>query len=441
MTSLIVNDAHRRVLHNGVRDTLTEVRTRYWVVKGRSLVRRIIHRCITYRWYERKPYLTPPPPPLPVTRVKDEPPFTFTGVDFAGPILIRTRTDDQPRRHGSACSRFSTRAVHLDIVLDMSTESFLRCPKRFAARRGLPQRFISDNGKSFFKAASRFLSSVFKDDSVRHYLADKGCDWTFNVEKAPRWGSAFERMVQSTKRCLRKMVGQDSLTVITEIESIINSRPLSYLSAGDTEEPLTPSHLLTGRRVLSLPDNLTHMCEPDDEDYDIGLTQLMKRMKHLSNTLNHFWRRWRSEYLVELRESHKHFMGKSRGNPHISVDDMVIVHDDSLPRSFWKLGRVRDLIVGRDGRTRGATVTVPSKEGRVTTLNRPLQLLYPLEIDQSPKATCGTCTRQAEPSETTTQSQSPSPTTSRSRPQRASARRSEQIRRAWIDQLDSGNEL
>lgn len=132
MTSLIVNDAHRRVLHNGVRDTLTEVRTRYWVVKGRSLVRRIIHRCITYRWYERKPYLTPPPPPLPVTRVKDEPPFTFTGVDFAGPILIRTRTDDQPRRHGSACSHVSQHEPYTSI-------SYLTCrPNRSSvARKGL----------------------------------------------------------------------------------------------------------------------------------------------------------------------------------------------------------------------------------------------------------------------------------------------------------------
>lgn len=101
--------------------------------------------------------------------------------------------------------------------------------KRFAARRGLPQRFISDNGKTF-KAALRFLKFVFKDDSVRDQLAEKACEWTFNVELAPWWGGAFERMVQSTKRCLRKMVGQASfthgelVTAVTEIESLINSR-------------------------------------------------------------------------------------------------------------------------------------------------------------------------------------------------------------------------
>ena len=296
LTPLIVNDAHRCILHNGVRETLTEVRRKFWIVKGRSLVRGIIHRCVTCRRFEGSPFPTPPPPPLPASRVQDDPALNYTGVNFAGPLLIHT---ESPSKTGKAwiClfTCFVTRAVHFDIVLDMSTETFIRCVKRFAARRGLPQRFISDNGKTF-KAASRFLSSVFKDDTVRDHLAEKGCEWTFNVERAPWWGGAFERMVQSTKRCLRKMVGQASLTrdelltAVTEIESIINSRPLSYISAGDTEEPLTPSHLLIGRRVLSLPDNLSHMCDPGDEDFDVDSSQLTRRMKHLSSTLNHFWK-------------------------------------------------------------------------------------------------------------------------------------------------------
>ena len=241
LTPLIINDAHKRVLHNGVRETLTEIRRRFWIVKGRSLVRAIIHRCITCRRFEGAPFPAPPPPPLPVSRVKEDPAFSFTGVDFAGPLMIRT---EGPNKTGKTwiClfTCFVTRAVHLDIVLDMSTETFIRCLKRFAAWRGLPQRFISDNGKTF-KAASKFLKSVFKDET----LAERGCEWTFNIERAPWWGGAFECMVQSTKLCLRKMVSQASLTydellaTVTEIESIINSYPLSYVSAGDTEGPLT----------------------------------------------------------------------------------------------------------------------------------------------------------------------------------------------------------
>ena len=123
-----------------------------------------------------------------MSRVKEDPVFSFTGVDFAGPLMIRT---EGPNKTGKAwiCSFtcFVTRTVHLDIVLDLSTETFIRCFKRFAARRGLPQRVISDNGKTF-KATSKFLKSVFKDDTVCDYLAEKGCEWTFNVERAPWWG-------------------------------------------------------------------------------------------------------------------------------------------------------------------------------------------------------------------------------------------------------------
>ena len=138
---------------------------------------------------------------------------------------------------------------------------------------------------------------MFKDDTLRDHLTEKGCEWTFNIERAPWWGGAFERLVRSTKRCLRKMVGQASLThdelltAVKEIESIINSRPLSYISAEDTEEPLTPSHLLIGRRVLNLPDYLDHLSDPGDEDFDLDATQLTRRMKYLSRILNHFWRR------------------------------------------------------------------------------------------------------------------------------------------------------
>ena len=152
--------------------------------------------------------------------------------------------------------------MHLDVVTDMSTQSFLRCLKRFASRRGLPRKILSDNGKTF-RAASKYIKAVFADHVIEEYLAGLGCAWIFNVEYATWWGGAFERMVKSTKRCLRKMIGRaqltldELLTAIVEIKAVINSRPLSYISGEDVEEPLTPSHLLVGRRILSLPDHIS----------------------------------------------------------------------------------------------------------------------------------------------------------------------------------------
>ena len=288
ITSLIFKDAHLRVLHDGVKETLTEVSTKYWIVKGRSLVRKLIHHCVVCRRFEGLPFSSPPPPPLPVYRVRDAPAFTFSGVDFAGPITVRSNGPSKTEKAWiSLFTCLATRAVHLDIVLDMTAETFIRCLKRFAARRGLPQKIISDNGKTF-KATANYLKSMFESDVVKNYLAEGGCKWSFNVEKAPWWGGVFERMVKSTERCLKKVLGRacfnhdELLTAVTEIESVINSRLLSYVSADDTEEALTPTHLVIGRRVRSLPDNLDyHLPDPSDEEFDPDSSQLTKRLKHL----------------------------------------------------------------------------------------------------------------------------------------------------------------
>ena len=150
----------------------------------------------------------------------------------------------------------------------MTTSAFLRSLKRFTARRGLPRRFVSDNGKTF-KAAAKLLSTITSNEEIQQYLSGAGIEWLFNVEKAPWWGGIFERMVRSTKRCLKKMIGRaqlsydEILTAVTEVESIINSRPLSYVSTDDMEEPLTPSHFLTGRRLLNVPDRFCVDSESD----------------------------------------------------------------------------------------------------------------------------------------------------------------------------------
>ena len=386
ITPLLVQEAHLRVKHNGVKETLTELREKFWIIKGRSLVRLIIHRCVQCRRFEGPAYKAPPPPPLPACRVKEEAPFSYTGVDFAGPFYVRipgSTADTKVWLCLYTCC--VTRAVHLDIVPDLSTETFIRCFKRFTARRGLPRKIISDNGKTF-TAAAKMIQSMLKHEDVQAYTSGVNVEWSFNIEKAPWWGGFFERMVKSAKRCLRKMIGQakftaDELrTAVIEVEAIINSRPLLYISPDDLEEPLTPSHLLMGRRVLSLPDNLSIIDDLEDETFELNPGQITKRMKHLNNILNHFWKRWRSEYLLELRDAHRQTKGKRLSDCPVSVGDIVLVHDESLPRGFWKIAMIEELITGQDGMVRGAVVRQTTRARQPTTLRRPLQLLYPLEI-------------------------------------------------------------
>ena len=144
----------------------------------------------------------------------------------------------------------------------------------------------------------------------------------------------------------------------------------------DLDEPVTPSHLLIGRRVLSLLDDLGYRGEITDVDFEVTPVSLSRRVKYLNGVLNQFWRRWRNEYLLELRDAHRNRQGVSTQDP-IIIGDLVLVHDEGQPRGFWRLAKVEDTIVGRDGQIRRAKLRVSARGDQSTSLQRPLSLLYP----------------------------------------------------------------
>lgn len=138
-TRLLVKATHERVAHNGTKETLNELRQRYWIIRGRSLVRTIIHGCVICRRFEGQDYRTPPAPPLPSFHIKETPPFTYMGVEL--------RTDPVSRSNGKVWICLYTccviRAIHIDIVFDLSVQSFIRSFKRFSSRRGVPRKLVS----------------------------------------------------------------------------------------------------------------------------------------------------------------------------------------------------------------------------------------------------------------------------------------------------------
>ena len=162
--------------------------------------------------------------------------------------------------------------------------------KRLTAVHGTPKVMISDNGTNFIC------------EEVQTYMANKGTLWKFNVQKA-HWFGGFERLVQSVKRCLRKVLTnarltfEEMLTVVKQVESIINNRPLTYLyTEENVEPPLTPNKLIYGR---SIDDTILN----NDVECDVG--NLDERFQHLQKLLNHFWKRLSNEYLVPLRRSER----------------------------------------------------------------------------------------------------------------------------------------
>ncbi|XP_066026285.1 uncharacterized protein [Pocillopora verrucosa] len=347
----------------------TNIRSRFWVTKGRQTVKTAIGNCSVCKKLQGRSYAVPPPPPLPEFRLSDEFAFTRVGVDFAGPIYVKdvfAKKGDMNKVYIALFTCAATRAVHIELVPSLSAESFIRALARFKGRRGIPVLIVSDNGKTF------------KDSRVQAQCQRDGTQWKFNVEAAPWWGGFFERLVKSVKLSLKKCIRNARLnydelsTVLVEIEAALNSRPLTYVF-DEMEEPLTPSHLIVGRRILSVPSKSS-----SDEDGQTEET-LTRRAKFLQRILDHFWNRWRSEYLTQLREYHR-YSKRANSLRKVQVGDIVCLHDNKIPRQLWRLGKIERLLPGRDGRVRSAVVRVKSGNSPTAEWRRPLQRLYPLEV-------------------------------------------------------------
>lgn len=204
---LLIEDVHNRVKHNGIRDTLTTLRERYWILRGREATKRIVKRCVVCRKAEGVAYKSPAPPDLPTSRVSEAPPFTHVGIDFAGPLYAKPNQEDEDSNKVYillfTCA--STRAVHLKLTQSLNAP-FLRACRRFASRRGLPATITSDNAKTF-KSSCKEILQITRAPEVWHYLTDNRITWNFIVEKAPWWGGFWERMVRSVKRPIKKILG------------------------------------------------------------------------------------------------------------------------------------------------------------------------------------------------------------------------------------------
>ena len=143
ITRLIVTHAHESLMHSGVKDTLTQLRSRFWIVKGRQFVRKTLHKCMICRRFTGKSYCCPAPPPLPECRVKEAFAFSSIGVDFAGPLYVK----NPEKAWICLYTCCATRAVHLDILTDLSTDSFIRSFRRFDARRAFQTESFQTMGR------------------------------------------------------------------------------------------------------------------------------------------------------------------------------------------------------------------------------------------------------------------------------------------------------
>ena len=376
-TRLILEEIHKDNYHAGSQLMLATLQNRYWLANARKLIRRLIHRC--KRCARMKATLAQQSMgDLPASRVTPCRPFKKCGVDYAGPFTLKSMTPRSTKTTKAWVSLFvcfATRAIHLELVSGLSTEAFLAALRRFIARRGLSSDIYSDCGSNFV-GASNELKKLFKEhleenhnELIANELAKRNIQWHFNPPGAPHMGGLWEAGVKSFKHHFYRLIGnvklnfEEMTTVITEIEAILNSRPLTPLSTDpDDLQPLTPGHFLTGDALNALP-------APD-----LTSTQMnrLSRWQLTQQITQNFWKRWSNEYLTRLQQRPKW----AKSSEDIKVGDLVLIKDPDLPPLHWKLGRIKEVHPGSDNKVR--VVTIKTQTG---TLKRPIHKICKLPMD------------------------------------------------------------
>lgn len=373
-TLLLVDYYHKIYLHPGPSLLQALIQLRFWIPSLRNIVRQRTFKCL--KCYKlRAGTLTPQMADLPSPRVNISRAFLHVGADFAGPLILR----ESLRRKAATSKTYicvfvclATKALHLELVTALSTDAFMAAFQRFISRRGLPEQMYSDCGTNFKGAANRlrefglWYTNKATQEDIAQNISKFEVQWNFNPPHSPHFGGLWEAAVKSAKTHLRKVAGETSLTyeewatLLTQVEAVLNSRPLCPLSASPEETNfLSPGHFLIGCPLVAPP-------EPsllDLRENTLSRWQLVQKMTQ------DFWKRWRVEYLNTLQSRSK--WTKPSSNP--KIGDLVLLKDQNLPVLQWPLARIIKTHPGTDGVIR--VVTVKTKDSE---FQRPAVKLVPL---------------------------------------------------------------
>ena len=243
---------------------------------------------------------------LPDFRVQEQPAFSKVGVDFGGPIYIKEGVAENKMIKKSYFCIFgctASRAIHLEVVTDVRTETFLNCLRRFTSHLGIPEMLITDNA-STYKRANKLLIMLFKRREVQAYLPNQCITWRYNLELARWWHGFYERHVGLFKKSLKKILGKALLTleetmiVLCDTEGVLNSRPITYIY---TDWTCIDTISVCGKRLSTLPS-----CSAEDEliKYPEDQSTFTRCMIYPSTLMNNYWKSWLHDYIVNLREFH-----------------------------------------------------------------------------------------------------------------------------------------
>lgn len=362
ITRLLIKHHHSFYNHAGISVLMATINQSYIIPGLRNELKRLSRECVKCQTAYCKP-LSQQMGPLPSYRTTPASPFTRTGIDFAGPVYIKQGTTRKPVRVKTYICLFicmTTKAVHIELCHDLTTEAFIQAFKRFKSRRGIPMQVYSDNGTNFIGAKSEIedLQRMFEQQktkqAISHLVTDSKIKWHYTPPRAPHFGGLWETSIRLMKLQIRKILGPHLLTfeelstVLVECEAILNSRPITPLESTSDELVLTAGHFLIGKPLTALP----NLVERNKED--ISLLKHWKLVKELHGQI---WITWIKGYVSSLQARAKWHLQKRN----LRVNDIVLVKDDVLKHLTWPLARVVKVYPGNDNLVRVVDLRIGNK--------------------------------------------------------------------------------
>ncbi|XP_062712388.1 uncharacterized protein LOC134289824 [Aedes albopictus] len=375
VTTLIVGRFHRLYRHSNRETVVNELRQYFEIANLRSLVLRVAKDCA---WCRINKAFPKPPVMAPLPKERLDPfvrPFTYVGLDYFGPVFVKVGRS-QAKRWIALFTCLSIRAVHMEVVHSLSTESCVMAIRRFVSRRGSPAVFYSDNGTCFQSANKQLLEEIAAgNEELASTFTNATTEWKFIPPATPHMGGVWERLVRSVKTAVglalehpRKPNDETLETIIYEAEALVNSRPLTYITLESADqESLTPNHFLLGSST-------GNKIGPKDVPEYATLRSSWKMAQHI---VGEFWKRWIKEYLPVITRRSKWF----EETKDIVEGDLVLIVNGS-GRAQWTRGRVEKVLVGSDGRVRQAIVRTANG-----TLRRPVTKLAVLDVEKEREPT------------------------------------------------------
>lgn len=374
VSKLLIAHYHQQVYHQGRGITMNELRSNgIWILGCSQAVSSYIYKCVKCRKFRRNAEVQKMAD-LPHERVETTPPFTYCGMDCFGPFYIKEGRKEL-KRYGLLFTCLCSRAVHIEVLDDMTSDAFINALRAFIALRGNVRQLRSDQGTNFVGAKRELMEAIKEMDQEN--LKHLGCEFVMNTPSASHMGGAWERQIRTVRSVLTSILDQSSKrldsaslrTYFYEVMAIINSRPLTahLLSDPTGPQPLTPNHILTMKSSVILPPPGRFVKE------DVYLRKRWRKVQYLANE---FWARWRKEYLLSLQQRQKWHKIHRNAKP----DDIVILLDDTVPRNEWKLAKITQVYPSKDGHIRKVQLlisdsTLDDKGRRVT---KPVYLERPI---------------------------------------------------------------